>query len=90
MAFAYTIGKKTVFGDMRVNHGVIVCDNTSGSVASGLDVIESVSWAPKSSTTMIGTRFLINALPAGTAAVGTLALSGVTSGDELYVTVYRR
>ena len=89
MAFAYTIRKKTVFGDMRVNHGVIVCDNTSGSVASGLDVIDQVLFAPKSASTY-GVRFLINALPAGTATIGTLAMSSTISGDEYYVTVFGR
>ena len=90
MAFAYTISKKTVFGDERIHHGVLVTDATTGTVASGFDVIESIAWAPKSSTTMIGTRFLINANAAGTASLGTLAVTGITSGDELYVTIYGR
>lgn len=88
MAFAFTVTRKTVFGDERAIHGVLVADGTAGYVATGLSNLYSVNFSPISMTTMIDAGFKINTLDSGTAAAGYLAVTGVTSGDEMYVTVY--
>ena len=86
MAFAFTVSKQTVFGDERVTHGVLTADGTAGSVATGLDNIVSVAHAPKSMTS--GVKYAINKLESGTAAAGTLAVTGCTSGDVFYITLF--
>lgn len=86
MAFSYTVYKKSTMGDMRAIHGLVTTDGTAGSVATGLDNIVGMSYAPKSQTS--GVKFAINALESGTATAGTLAVTGCTSGDLLYVTVF--
>ena len=86
MAFSFTVLKQTVFGDERVTHGVVTADGTAGYVATGLQNIVAMSHAPKSMTT--GVKYTINKLDAGTASAGSLAVTGCTSGDEFYVTLY--
>lgn len=88
MAFSWTVAKKTVHGDERVFHGTVTADGTAGSVDTGLANINAVTFAPKSMTTMIAAGFRINSLESGTATAGYLAVTGVTSGDEMYVTVF--
>jgi hypothetical protein len=86
MAFTWTMARTTVHGDERTMHGTVTCDNTSGSVNTGLNSINQVLYAPKTMTS--GAKFAINALPSGTATAGYLAITGCTSGDVLYVTVF--
>jgi hypothetical protein len=86
MAFTFTVSKKTVFGDERVSHGKVTADSTAGYVVTGLANIVALTHAPISQTT--GVKYTINKLDSGTAAAGTLAVTGCTSGDEFYVTVY--
>jgi len=86
MAFTWTLGRTTVHGDERTMHGTVTADNTSGSVDTGLCNINQVLYAPKTMTS--GARFRINSLPSGTATAGYLAVTGCTSGDVFYVTVY--
>jgi hypothetical protein len=88
MAFTWTIGEKTTFGNKRVFTGTVVADSTAGYITTGMNSITWVSYAPKSITTYIDLSFGINKLDSGTATAGALAITGVTSGDELYVTVY--
>jgi len=88
MAFTWTITKQTVFGDERIIHGTVTADGTAGYVSTGLSNLYSVGFAPISMTSMIDAGFKINTLDSGTATAGALAVTGVTSGDEMYVTVY--
>lgn len=88
MAFSYTVAEKTVFGNQRVHQGVLVADSTAGYVATGLSVITHISYAPKSQTS--GVKMKINTLDSGTSTAGSLAVTGCTSGDEFYVTVFGR
>jgi hypothetical protein len=86
MAYTFAVSAQSVFGNERVIHGVVTTDATTGTVTTGLDNIISMSHAPKSMTS--GVKYAINKLAAGTASAGTLAITGCTSGDELYITVY--
>lgn len=88
MAFTWTIAKNSVHGDERVIHGLVTTDNTSGTVATGLSVINSVAWAPRLMTSATCACFRINVGTTSTSTAGTLAITGVTSGDTMYVTVF--
>lgn len=89
MAFTATIDKKTVFGDERVIHYSITADGTSDEIDTGFDSVIAVTAAPKS---MASSPYSIskNVLTAGTAAQGYISITGVASGDDLYITVYGR
>lgn len=87
MAFTVTINKKTVFGDMRVNMLSITADATTQTVDTGFDNIVHMDWAAKSMTTSTVVMNK-NTGAEGTALVGSIGISGCTSGDEYYVTVY--
>lgn len=86
MAFTFAVSGKTVNGNERVMYGIVTTDSTAGYVTTGLGTINRVVYAPKSQTT--GVKFTINKLDAGTATAGALAITGCTSGDELYISVY--
>ena len=88
MAFTYTVNEKTVFGNMNVQMGTVTADATTGTVATGFGYIAHLHVTPKSVTT--GFKVARNAGAAGTSTVGTLAITGCTSGDEFFVTVYGR
>lgn len=93
MAFTFVQGASTVFGNQRVIQGVITTDAVSGVVSFGLGTITHVQWSPASMTTNgsgLATRFRLNATAAGTSAAGTLGVSGVVSGDDIFVTVFGR
>lgn len=87
MAFTVTINKKTVFGDMRVNMLSITADATTQTVDTGFDNIVHMDWSAKSmaTATVVMNK---NTGAEGTALVGCIGISGCTSGDEYYVTVY--
>lgn len=87
MAFTVTVNKKTVFGDMRVNMFSITADATTQTVDTGFDNIVHMDWSAKSMTTST-VKMHKNIGAEGTALVGCIGISGCTSGDEYYVTVY--
>jgi hypothetical protein len=89
VAFTISVEKKTVHGDERVHHCVVTADAAAGSVQTGLSYINQVVVSLKSATTA-AYKARINVLESGTASVGSVALSGVASGDEFFVTVYGR
>ncbi len=93
MAFTFTVnaGGPTVFGNQRVQQGVLTCDGVSGVCSFGFATISHISWAPKSMTTNGSgsmPRFRINSPAAAGTSAGDLGVSGVVSGDEVYLTVY--
>jgi hypothetical protein len=88
MAFTYSVTKKTTFGDQHVHFGVLTVDATAGAVATGFGTIEHLHLTPKSVTT--GFKVAKNAGATGTSTAGTLAVTGCTSGDEFFFTVYGR
>lgn len=91
MAYTFTAGGTTVFGNQRVIQGVLTADAASGIISFGLGRLVHVGWAPKSMTTNnsgVAPRFRLNQNAAGSSSVGDLGVSGLVSGDEVYVTVY--
>lgn len=86
MAFTLSVAEKTVFGNLQVQLGTVTADGTAGSVQTSLGRIRHVSVTPKSVTT--GWKVAINAGESGTSTAGKLAITGCTSGDEFFVTVY--
>lgn len=87
MAFTVTVNKKTVFGDMRVNMFSITADAATQTVDTGFDNIVHMDWSAKSMATATVAMYK-NTGAEGTALVGCIGISGCTSGDEYYVTVY--
>lgn len=85
---AYTVTRtRVVFGNKR---GVLlkcVADAATEAVATGLKVIDHVTFGFGSCTTT-AINVKVNANASNVAANGTLGISGATSGDELYFTVY--
>lgn len=90
MAFTATKSLETVFGNQRVWQGIVTADAAAGAVSFGFNKILHVQATPASCTTTSTSvpNFRINKLAAGTAAAGYLAVTGVVSGDDYYVTVY--
>lgn len=91
MAYTASLVVNTVFGDQRVQHYYVTADAASGTVSTGLSIISSLQWSPASCTTnnsVIVTRVRKNATAGGTASNGTVGISGLVAGDEIYVVVY--
>lgn len=86
MAFSLSVSEKTTFGNMNVVMGVVTADATAGSVATGLGNARHVHVTPKSATS--GYKVRTNAGASGTFTAGTIAITGCTSGDEFFVTVF--
>ena len=89
MAFTFMSVVKTVHGNQAVRQGTVTADAAAGSVDTGLAKVDTVHVALKSATSG-AYKVRVNALESGTAAAGYVALSGVASGDEFFVTVYGR
>ncbi len=89
MAFTFTAGVNSVFGNQRVLAGVLTADAATGVVSFGLGAITGLHWAPRSMATSLG-KLRENVDANGTAAGGTVAVTGVAAGDTLFLTVYGR
>lgn len=89
MAFTTTNVVKTVHGNQNCWQGTITADAASGVVSFGFGAITHAIIVPASATTAI-LKYRLNATAAGVAALGTIGISGVASGDEFFATVYGR
>lgn len=89
MAYTATIQKKTVFGNQRVEQYLVTADAASGSVTTGLSVVESAGICPVSMATA-GIKVKINTSAASAAANGQVLVSSAVSGDAFFLTVYGR
>lgn len=89
MAYTVSVSNKTVYGNQRVHHLAITADAATGTIATGLSVVEGLSVAPDSMATA-AVKLRKNALPAGTASAGSVAVSGAANGDAFFLTVYGR
>lgn len=89
MAYTATLTQTTVFGNDRVQMYTVTADAASGSVVTGLGNLTGLTFTPSTLTTM-GVHVRLNALGAGTAAVGTVGFEGFTSGDVGYLVVFGR
>ncbi len=93
---AYTVSSVisgTVFGNQRIWHGYITADSATGTVAipGATKVVAVLATGLKSAATEnTGCGFVayaLNATPLGTAALGSIGLSGCTSTKVLAFTV---
>ncbi len=87
MAYTVTKAQQTVFGDQRVWQGVVTADAATGVVSFGFNNILHVQATAKSAASSVW-NVQANVLAAGTASVGDVAITGVASGDDLYVIVW--
>jgi hypothetical protein len=87
MAYTSSFLAKTTYGNNKIMHIRVTGDAASGSVTSGLDVIDFIQHSPQSATTA-GYRVFINSDAALSAENGTVAISGAASGDVIFMTVY--
>lgn len=79
---AYTVTRKhSVHGNERAVHLAITADGATENVASGLSVIDAISLGLKS---MNSSNIKVNP------SAGNLNISGCTSGDAFFVTVFGR
>lgn len=86
---AYTSSQlvNTVLGNQRVQLLRVTADAASGAVDTGFGVIDFIQPGCQSATTS-GFRTFMNKNSGLTALNGTIAISGVASGDVLLITVY--
>ncbi len=85
---AYTVTRdKTVFGNKASVIVKIIADAATEAVPSGLSRIDGIS-VGKSSMGTANIHIAVNKGLSGTAAAGTLGITGCASGDEFYVVVY--
>jgi hypothetical protein len=91
MAFTVAVGADgTVWGNKQVRFLEVTADAAADAFAvPGLTAVESVQVTPKSMATA-GLKVRKNALASGTAAAGYVAISGVASGDEMFIVVTGR
>jgi hypothetical protein len=89
MAFTASFLVKTVKGNQREHQIRVTADAASGSVTTGFSVIESLQHSPQSMTT-VGHRVFMNLDAALAAENGTVAISGVATGDTMFLTVVGR
>jgi hypothetical protein len=89
---AWTVTRyPTVFGDKRVVGLKLTADAATQTVETGLSVIEWYTVGANSSmATNVDVSIFINSNASGVQSMGVLGLSGFTTGDDLYVTVFGR
>lgn len=83
------VNTPTTFGNKKVRMLKITPDSATFAVQTGLGVIEHVAMF-LSSCNSASFKVAVNSGCTGIAAPGTLGITGVTSGDEFYVTVFGR
>ena len=90
MAFSVSSVEKTVLGNKNVVVLSCVADAASDAFATGLSNVDWYGFAPRSMSTGAngGAKIRMNVLSAATASPGYIAVTGVTSGDHFYLTVY--
>lgn len=67
----------------------LVADSATLELNTGLKVLDAVTLSPASMNSA-NSKYQVNALSAATASNGYLSVTGCTSGDVMYVTVYGR
>jgi hypothetical protein len=86
MAWTTTKLVETVTGNLRQQVWYLSSDSATLELSTGLKNIVAVGFSAQScATNPIIKR---NILSAGTAAYGNVAITGTTSGNDMYLTVY--
>ncbi len=86
MAFTVT-NKQSVFGNQRVVMLDVTADAATQTIETGLKKVNGFYTGPKS---MNSTNFKMaaNSNASGVQSFGVLAITGVTSGDNMFIVVY--
>jgi hypothetical protein len=89
MAYTASFLVKTTKGNQKEQQIRVTADAASGSVDTGLSVLDFIQHAPQSCSSA-GYRAFMNTAADLSSDNGTVALSGLTSGDVLFLTVCGR
>jgi hypothetical protein len=89
MAWTTTKNLETVFGNVRTQMYLLTADSATLELDTGLGSVIHVVSSVKSATTSAH-NIAINVLSAATASPGYVSITGVTSGDDIWLTVYGR
>jgi hypothetical protein len=73
-------------GDKFLHHIRVTADAASGALDSAFSVVDFIQHSPQSAATA-GYRVFMNANSGLTANNGSVAMSGLASGDVVYLTV---
>lgn len=87
---AYTVTKQKFSASKNQMLIEVTADAATQAIETGLAKIDHFSVGYVSMATIVGVKIVPNKDASGTAANGTLGVSGLTSGDVFYVTVYGR
>lgn len=87
MAFTQTLVKVISYGNLRGAIYNMTADANSGLVACNVGIVDALSIAPISMSSA-GIKFKINTNAASAASNGNILVSGCTSGDNFFITVY--
>jgi hypothetical protein len=88
MAFT-VVSTPSVFGNKQVRMLKITADAATQTIQTGLSVVEHMD-VFRSSMNSAGSKFSVNSNASGVQSMGVIGITGCTSGDECYVTVYGR
>ena len=86
MAFTLT-RTKTVYGNQGVEHIKVLADGAEATITTNLRRVDAFAIGYISMTAITYTIHP-NVGSTATAALGSLGVSGLTSGDEFYITVF--
>ena len=87
MAWTTTKANQYNVGDKVVQLWKLTADSATLELSTGLNVLAHAQASPGSLTTTIGACY-INATSAAVASNGLVSVTGVTSGDEIFLTVW--
>jgi len=87
MAFTVSSVAKTVFGNKRVYDFRVTADAATQTINTGFSTVESAILTPESMTTAAA-KLRLNQDVSGTVANGSVAVTGVASGDVFFLKVY--
>lgn len=86
MAWTATKVSEYPAGNNRVQHWTLTADSATLELSTGLKTLVAV-YGTIQSATSVGIKYKMNALSAGTALGGNVAITGAASGDNLYLMV---
>ncbi len=87
MAFTVT-NTPSVFGNKNVRLINVIADAAEANVSSGFGVIDFMSVSRLTSCATGSAQIIMNKNSTGTAANGTIGVSGVSSGTEFNIIVF--
>jgi hypothetical protein len=90
MAWTATKNLETVFGNVRAQFYLLTADSATLELDTGLGHVIHIEQSYKSAASASEPNVAINVTSAAVASPGTVSITGVTSGDDLWLTVYGR